>query len=775
MRFIAAIVVLLALAQAGFAAMPEKGEAVKEVRTRGNLRVEGEKLQSLIKTKTGDPFDQKTVREDLKAIYATGFFKDAFVEYDEEGRITFVVLERPSLRKWEITENDVVKREDLTDKIKLPLTEILKENAVDEAVKVIRELFMEKGYYLARVEYEMRPVEGGKNQVDIEFTVEPREKIRIRHISLPGVPEADVAELKDGLALSERTMWSWLSDSGAFKRAALQRDVEWIRLNYLNRGHAQVEMGEPVVQVTADLLNIEITIPVTPGPVYHVQKILFQGDETFKSDELKEELELKEGDLFTSDALRGSMEKLEDRYANLGYAYARVVPVPGNFTPEGKLDVTFYLQKGNVYRVGRIDTSGNAYTRDRVIRREMRLAEGDLYNRTELNKSDRALKRLGYFKTVDIQESRRQGEPVVDLNINVEEQMTGSFSAGAGFSSADGFMITGAINKNNLFGYGYQIKGEVGFSESRQSYSVTFNNPRLFDTRVFAGVDLYRTTTQYGEYDKESYGARFKLGRSFLDDWHARLTYAIDRSDVSNVCTYEEYTLGQCDNPASLLVQEQEGRTITSSLTPLLSYDTRDNYLDPTSGHYSQAFIEWVGGLLGGDTAYLGYNLDSRQHFPVFKVTSFMLRARGGYLDTIGGQEVPVYERFSLGGINSLRGFDYRSVGPVDEGTVDPLTGAIIRPASGEVIGGNKYFVGNVEYVFPIFPEAKLKGVLFYDFGNAWGEGEDWFSTRVRDSVGFGIRWFSPVGPLRLEYGKNLHPKANEKSAQWEFLIGGYF
>lgn len=775
MRLTSVLALVLMLAASAFAAVPETGTPVKEVRIRGNLRVETDKVMSIIQTKAGTGYNPDVIRNDMRTIYSTGYFSDVLVEYDEEGRVIFVLLERPSVRKWEIADNEVIKYDDLKDKVRIDPAEILREGIADEAVDTIKELFMQKGYYLARVDYELTPVEGSKNQVDIKFNVEPREKVRIRHIFLPGATDEDARLAKKGMMLGERSVWSWLTDSASFKRQELARDAEWLRIFYLNKGYAQVEVDQPIVQVTQDLRNIEITIQINTGRIYNLGKLTFSGADDYSNKELLELSQMEPGSLFTADAMRKAVEALEAKYADNGYAFAKVIPRPVNFTDDGLVDLDFNIRKGDIYRVGRIETSGNDYTRDRVIRRDVKIAEGEIYNRTELKKSDRALKRLGYFKNVIINETKREDAPLVDININVEEQMTGAFSAGAGFSSADGFMIMGSVSKANVFGYGYQVRADVAFSENKQSYSISFNNPRLLDTTIFTGFDLYKTTTKYTEYDKNSVGFRLKIGSQLTDDWHVRLTYAWDKSDLVGVCTYDEYMRGECDTPASILVQEQDGSTFTSSLTPMISYDTRDNYLDPLMGHYSIGTVEYAGGFLGGDTAFVKYNMDSRQHFPLFSVTSFMLRGRAGLLESVEGEPIPVYERFALGGINSIRGLDARSVGPLDKGQVDPVTGEEIRPSSGEVVGGTKYFIFNAEYVFPLITDAKLKGVVFYDTGNAWDEEEDWFETKLRDSVGGGIRWFSPVGPLRLEWGYNLHPKDTEKRSQWEFLIGGYF
>jgi outer membrane protein insertion porin family len=733
---------------------------IREVRVRGNLRVDADAVLKGVRTRAGEVYEADKVREDIRTIYAMGYFDDVLVEQDAEGRVTFVVLERPALRHWELQENDVLKFEDVEKDVPLKNLEILRLGALENGAEILRGKFAEKGYYLARIEPELVPVDGGTNQADLIYHVEARERVKVRSIHIPGASYEASKEMKKDFLLQEETIWSWITQGAQFKTADLQRDAEWARAYYMERGYAQVRIGEPLAQLSTDLVNMEVTIPVTPGPVYHLGLITFSGDDKYPESTLREAAKIEKGNLFTMSSVRRAVRSVEDLYADEGYAFAEVVP-RNRFNPEeGTIDLEFVIRKGERYRIGRIEMRGNEKTRDRVIRRDIDLAEGEYYSRSALARSERNLRKLGYFENVSISRNRRADGNFLDLDIEVKEQSTGTFSIGAGYSSTDRIFGVFNVSNRNLFGYGYQLSGDASVSSTRQTYSVSFNNPRIFDSDVFAGTDVYKTRREYVDYTKKSVGFDVKLGTQFWKDWNVRLTYGWDASEIVDVCTDAEAALGLCSDPAPHIVQEQAGKINTSKIGPSLSYDTRDSFIEPTEGSYGRFGVEWAGWILGGDAAYVKYELEARHYFPLFLETVFMLKASGGYLTGIDGKEVPVYERFALGGAYSLRGFDWRSVGPEEDG---------------EVIGGNKYVLFNAEYVFPLIKEAKLNGVIFFDVGNAWDTNQSWFADSLRMGTGAGIRWFSPMGPLRLEYGYNLSPKDGESRAKWEFTIGGYF
>ncbi len=721
-----------------------------EVRVRGNLRVEEGLILRKVGSKPGAPLDPAQVRRDIQAIYGLGYFEDVVAELDG-GVLTYVVRERPALRDWKVEGAEHLDPEDLEDKIPLKRREILVEGEVERGAEAIRDLYREKGYYLAKVVWEVVPLEDGKNQVDVVYRVQEGDKVRVKDLHLMGVTRVEEDDLRGFLATRPAGPWSWLTGASAFKETDLQRDREVIRSYYLNQGFVDVKVLDPLVSLTRDRRWIRIDIPIREGEVYHLGVITFSGDLEFPEEELRKAAGLHEGDLFRSDDLRRAYQKITDMYADKGYAFVEVDPRTRVDPESSTMSVEFHIRKGDLVRIGRIEIKGNTKTRDRVIRREMRLAEGDVYSASAIRKSRRKIQNLGFFDKVNLSTPRRPGTALVDVLVEVEEKPTGAFSFGAGYSSMDKIIGMANVSQRNFLGLGYQLALQANFGSTRESYSFTFNNPRVFDSQVYAGVDAYKSIRSYVDYDKYSVGGALKLGRSFKDVWKVRGIYSWEDAEVKNV-----------SETASTLLKDQEGVTITSSLTGLLIYENLDNPWEPHDGTRAQWSVEWAGGPLGGDAAFVKYGAEVSTYRPLWWDHVFHVRGRAGFVQSLLGRAIPVYERYYLGGMNSLRGFGTRSVGPVD-------------PESGDVIGGDKEVLLNLEYLLPLIKEAKLRGVLFFDAGNAWDVGQEYFSTRLRTSAGVGFRWFSPLGPLRLEWGYNLDPEPGEDRSKWEFTIGGFF
>ncbi len=482
-------------------------------------------------------------------------------------------------------------------------------------------------------------------------------------------------------------------------------------------------------------------------------KVSFSGDLEYPDETLRGSVGLPPGAAFSSDAYRAAVDSLTDLYGDIGYAFVEVNPRTQRHEDRLLLDLDFHILKGEPVHIGRIEIRGNDKTHDRVIRREMRLDEGELYNRRLLNRSRAKINALDFFETVNLNSHRRPGTDLLDIDIEVAEKATGSFSVGAGFSSADGIIGMVSVSQKNFLGLGYQLSLAANFGTSQETYSFSFNNPRVFDSNVYAGFDVYKSYREYTDYDKDAIGFALKLGTALGEDWRTRWTYRWEEADVKNI-----------DAGASEDIQDQEGITVTSSITPTLTYDTRDNPWDPSAGTKVDLGVEWAGGVLLGDNEFIKNDVDFSHYRPLWFGHVFMTHAAVGYMFPLNDKDLPIFERYYLGGINSLRGYDTRSVGPKDPDADNDDT-----------IGGDKMVQFNLEYIFPLIPEAKVKGVLFFDAGNAWDEGEMYFDSKLFKSVGAGVRWLSPMGPLRLEWGYVLDRRPEDAQSQWEFSVGGYF
>ncbi|MEW6490225.1 MAG: outer membrane protein assembly factor BamA [Thermodesulfobacteriota bacterium] len=734
------------------AAASEPGERVLSgVAVRGNLRVEEGLILQKISSRAGEPYDPARVRADLAAIYALGSFEDIVVEFGDNGVLTFVVLERRALREWRTEGADNVDKEDVQKAVSLKRREILDDARVEEGARAIRDLYRDKGYYLAQVRAEVVPVDDGRNHADVVYRVSEGAKVRVKDVNLLGVRQGEEKAIRRTLSTSPAGWWSWLTSSGTFKEADLERDREVVRSYYLNRGFVDVDVKDPLVSLAADRRWLKVDIPVSEGEVHTVGKVAFSGDLDFPEELLRATAGLTQGEVFRSDDFRKAHQGLTDLYADIGYAFVEVDPGTRVDSAARTVDIDFRIHKGDLVYLGRIEVRGNTKTRDRVVRRDVRLAEGDLYNGTAIQRSRRRIENLGFFEKVNLTTHRRPGTSLLDVDVEVEEKATGAFTVGAGYSSVDRIVGMASVSQRNFLGLGYQLAFQANFGTTRETYSLTFNNPRVFDSDVYAGIDLYKSRGEYNDYTKDSLGGALKLGTALTEEWRIRGIYRLEEAQVMDVSP-----------DASLLLRDQEGTTVTSSVTTLLNYDSRDNPWEPRRGVNAEGSVEWAGGPLQGDAFFLKYGLDASRYLPLWLRHVLTLHGRAGYIHSLQGRSIPIYERYTLGGINSLRGLKSRSIGPVDA-------------ESGDVVGGDKELLFNVEYLFPLIEEAKLRGVVFFDMGNAWEEGETYLETPMRRTAGAGVRWFSPMGPLRLEWGYVLDRKAGEGASQWEFSIGGFF
>ncbi|MDI6727815.1 MAG: outer membrane protein assembly factor BamA, partial [Thermodesulfovibrionales bacterium] len=419
--------------------------------------------------------------------------------------------------------------------------------------------------------------------------------------------------------------------------------------------------------------------------------------------------------------------------------------IPNEETKETR--VVYKIDEGDKYKIGKIEISGNTKTRDKVIRREIRLDEGDTFNASVLKRSYERLNNLQFFEAVEISPKPRPEEKLVDLDVKVKDKPTGFLSVGGGYSSIDKFVAMVDITQGNLFGKGQYIKlrGELGGRSS--FYELSFRDPWFMDKPISFGTSIYKTYRNYSNFERKATGFEVSFGKSFWEYWGASVSYNFEKTKIFNV-----------RSDASTTIKDQEGTSTTSSITTSVGRDTRDNYLDPLRGSKNTVSMTFAG--LGGTNAFLKGLLDSGWYFPVFDVTTVHLRGRAGYASALFGKKLPLYERYYVGGIYTVRGLGYGDAGPKDP--------------NGEAIGGEKELIFNAEYIFPIVAEYKFKGLVFFDAGRAYGKGEA-LGSDLRYTTGTGIRWISPIGPIRIEWGYNLDKKEGESSSKVEFTFGSFF
>lgn len=736
-------------ARAAEPAAPARPE-VREIVIEGARMVEEATVRSRITTREGAPYDPEQVSRDVRAIWDLGSFEDVRVDADSfEGglRLTFRLRERPLLRNVVYEGNKEVKTDDLREKADLSGNAVYNPVRVAAAVERIRAIYREKGYYNAAVRTRTEPA--GEGRVDLFVTIDEGQVYRLVKISFTGNEAFPDEELRDQMKTDTWGFFSRWTSSGKLRQDLIQEDRQSIVTFYQDHGYLEVRVGEPEITVDDAQHRIEVVLPVTEGAQYRLGEIALRGDDLVPLEEIRALVKIAPGDVFRRSAFAKGLFDLSQRYASRGYAFVKVDYQTRLNDADRTIDVTFLVEKGPVARFGRVTISGNTTTRDKVIRRELTFAEGDVFSSEALRRSRQKVMNLGFFDAVDLQ-PRPRGEDVIDVEIAVKERLTGMVSFGVGYSSED--KLTGQVRftESNLLGYGQSLTLMAEYSPVRRNYSLSFSDPAVFDSRWSFGFSIYDTLRDYDEYDRKAIGQKITLGRSLGE---------FVRGFVS--LKHETVSVSDIQDTASNYIREQEGTSTTNSVRLALVRDTRDNYFNPTDGLRTSVSYEVAGGPFGGSNDFTKLELEQSVYTPLVWKLVGLVHGQYGEVKGYNGMEPPIYEKYFLGGIMSLRGFPFREVGPVDD--------------LGEPKGGYKELFFNTELIVPIAPEQGFNFVLFYDTGNAWDKGESIALSDFRESAGFGLRWMSPIGPFRLEWGWILDRREGEPKGDWSFIIGNFF
>lgn len=721
------------------------GQKIARVDFKGNRKIEGIAINQVLKSTKGAIYSDADVSTDIKAIYKMGYFSNVEVESTESPEgilLTFIVQEKPLITEIKVKGNKAISTDDILAVMTIKARQTLNPEKIKADLLKVRELYDSKGFYNAEMSDAIE--KEGEKDARVVITITENDKLFIKTITFEGNEVYSSKELRNMMTVNEWTIFHFLTDSGLLKKDALKQDLDKLATFYLNNGFINVQIGEP--QITHDKKWIYVKIPLTEGRQYKVGKIEITGDmlaKTSRSD-LMAKLMIGKKPYYDREAVMKDVDYLSQACSDEGYAYADISPrtVPNDKTQT--VDVNYQITKGKQVYFNRITITGNTKTRDKVIRRQLDVVEGDLYGRTKLKNSYMALNRLRYFEEVDFQTEKGADETLTDVKITVKEKPTGMLSVGAGYSAVDSVILTARVAQQNLFGRGQTLSLAAAIGSRSKNYELSFIEPWLFDMPLWSKFDLWNSSRTYDTYDMDSSGFGTTFGYPLWRHVTGYIGYRLSMDNVKNIATN-----------ASSYIKKQEGSTTLSTLTTTLSRDTTDDYMFPTTGSKTLGTFTYTGGLIQGDASFNKYELSSTRYFPLFLETVFAIRGRGGYLQKTGSDDIPVYERFYLGGMNSLRGL--RTIGPTD-------------PATGDVIGGTTMLNFNAEYLFPLIKNAGMKGVVFFDTGNAWEGG--YYLDDMRRTAGLGVRWFSPIGPLRLEWGYVLDPKEGEPTGRWEFTIG---
>ncbi len=755
------------VAQVKSTAMSE--ETIASIDVEGTRILDKDVVLIRLSMQKGDTYDPKEVNEELKTVYALGYFDDVKVLVsDVTGgkRVVFQVTEKPRIQSIGIRGNDVLGEDDILEIVSSKIGAVLNPNVLRMDLATISAVYKSKGYYKATVDYK---VEGGETgQAKLLFNITEGDKLYIKEIIFDGVEQLDVGDLKDELALSEKGFFWWIDDSGVLNEELLDRDGASVQAYYANRGFLNVKVARPEVDFRDD--GIYVTFRVSEGERYKIGMVDFKGDLIASEEELKLVIVLDdsqvEGEYVSSEIVRNDIEGLTNYYNNSGYAYA---DVGASFkTDEENLvvDVLYHVSKHQRVHIRRVFLEGNTATRDNVILRSLQLADGDQYSGVRVERSIKSLESLNYFSGVDI-EPIPTGDPAeMDLKVAVQEKPTGAITGGFGYSSSGGAYVAGAISERNLLGKGYNLSLSAKLGGSTNSWELDFYNPRVNDTYWGFGFGTHLTTGEFEDYDKESLGAGVRAFHAFGNYSLIGFNYALN-----------SYTIKNVDADAADSVQDAVGVHLSSSVGVNWSRSTvgKDSFF-VSRGMKNAAGVTVGGGPFGGDDRYVKWGVSTDYYKPVAGDLVFHVKGAGGFLhENYGGQDVPLSQRYYLGGMSSVRGYSVGKISPRDE--------------SGDRIGGNKYLTANMELLYPLDKEFGVLGLLFFDAGNAWKEGESFFEQQTPadetyanspsfglfKSVGAGLRWMSPMGPLCLEYGFGLDDLDDSGSSKFEFSMGQAF
>jgi outer membrane protein insertion porin family len=750
------------------------GAPIAEIKFEGLKRIEAEAVAEKMTLKKGDEPRPDRVAEDIKNIFSLGYFED--VEMLQSGNKLIVRLrERPVVTQIEYEGAEEFEKKDLEEATTLKAFNVIGIDKINKAKDAILKKYEEKGYYLARVDYKLEPLkEGNASEVKLVFNIQENPKVWIRKIFLQGNKVFPSDALKRIMITAEGHAMSWASGGGTFREAAFERDLAALAYFYGNEGYIEATFGKPRVTLSQDRRYIDIIIDVNEGRKFTLDSVTFTGDDLFTTDELRKAFLLSDGDVFSTGKLQESILALTDKYGDQGYAFANVIPKTKTNPETNKVALAISVERGEKVYWGKITITGNKTTHDKVIRRELLFTEGELYNATKRRKSLEHIQRLGFFgQDVNFVTSAPEGSnDSMNLEIRVTEKPAGTLMVQAGYGSNQGFSFGANISHANLFGLGQQLAFSLNFAaKSQKTFNFQFTDPKVFDSEWLAGIDLYISENPVGgtpkTYQQRLEGGALRIGREIYEDVTLYGSYKA-----------EAYHLNDLINPA-ILTSPKDREAFISSITGTLALDKRNNRLDPSSGVYLMTSAEMAG--LGG-RVFQKFLLNARWYHRVIGSLVYRSNYEFGWLSNfMTDDEVPDNERYILGGMFSLRGWPMATIGPtryVKNIRDKKKDGSYLYPdAFPYPIGGTKKMVMNHELEFPLIPEADIRIVLFFDAGNAWEGQFGLLKPTILADYGWGIRWYSPMGPLRFEFGYPLvatRSKPN-KGVEFHFNIAPTF
>ncbi|WP_291949648.1 outer membrane protein assembly factor BamA [Campylobacter sp.] len=720
---------------------------IKDIKFEGLSRLSKESAIEISKLKIGQKISIENIDMAVKNLFSKNYFKDILVE-EKNGVILFKVVEKPSIGKIDIQGIASNDRKQMESLIGLKPGLLYDENSIKESVEKIKLFYEAKGFYDTIVETKSEKL-SNSNALKITFIVNRGENIIIENVYLSGAKKLNYSDIEPAIANKQRELlgWMWGFNDGKLKIFELENDSSRISDVYLKEGYLDVSVSPAFLKTYTDTYQADLTYFISEGKPYKVKdikiyNIAFSDEE---NNDLAHNLELTIGKIVDIEKLRKDIKTIETKTADLGYAFVQVIPDIQKDEENHKAIILFKVIPNEKVYVRNVEISGNTKTVDRVIRRELYLTEGNLYNRTDLIDSRNALRRTAYFENVEIKEQRVDNTHV-DLIVEVKEASTGAISGGIGYGTSDGILLSASLSDANIFGSG--IKGSVNIDKGDETLSgkISLKNPRLNDSDYSLGGSLYSNRFEWNSYDERNYGFNVSIGKSLGRFIDVDLSYNLEESNI--------YKL------SDRLIKQgyQLGKSYKSSITPSIIFNNTDDYYLPRSGIIASTALEYAG--IGGDQKFINSTTKFNYYRGLEDYIGWdvIYRYKANFYKVWNQGYLPINEKIYLGGIGTIRGFDRRSVSPKNEW--------------GDETGGTIAFTNSVELSFPIFDRIKLRGSVFFDYGTI---GETSLTQIQRWSTGVGFEWLTPLGALNLVFAKPFNTRASDDLSKFEFMLGARF
>jgi outer membrane protein insertion porin family len=717
---------------------------IRDIHVEGNRRVQDAVILGRVKSTVGSAFNPSLLSEDIRSIFSLGFFDDVQLRVEDfEGgvKIVFAVSERPFVRDVDFVGNKKEDRDSLQEKIDIKLGSVYNPVDVQRAVDKLRDFYEDEGYFEVQITPTVEKF--ADSDVKLIFNIVEGRQITIESIVFKGNKGLRDDQLKEAMETKER---QYFILRGKVQRQRLDLDIDRIIAAYNDNGYIQARVESHDVAVDREKARVTITVVVVEGPQFRVGDVKTTGVTLLPEREVQRQIRLQTGDVFSVSRIRDSVTGILNLYSTIGRASAEVNPKREQLSTVNQINLTFEITEGPEVYVERINISGNVRSEDKILRRELPLHEGELYTLQNKERARQKLVNLGYFETVNVDTQPGSDKTKIIVNVVVVERATGIFSIGGGYSSVDSLVGTIDLAQRNFLGRGWEVAIRIRAGAVTQQGTISFTDPWLFDRPLSGGFDIYKSIRDYQDYTYDTTGLNVRMSHPFAEYWRWHTGYRLSQDIVKNLS----------DNAPPDLV-EQKGTTITSAIGGSLTRDSRDVVAAPSKGGQTVISLDFAG--LGGDSQFYKANFLQTYFKPIWFGHILGTRFEAGYANGWGGQELPIFERYYLGGPNTIRAFKFRSVSPVDD--------------SGFKTGGTTEVLANVEYTIPL--PFGLRVAFFFDIGNVYGFGLPFDLTDIRYGPGAGIRWQSPFGPIRVDYGLNIAPRPGEGPGAFQFSVGSPF